>query len=111
MPSDQAIQSVAVHLLVLHGVFARGVEPASALWVRRRALREKGKPRRGRFRWLERPSFEGSLTVSHVVREPGPQERTDKAREYVEGTWSLWQAAHARTISEWYEAFVIPDAP
>ncbi len=111
VPSDQAIQSVAVHLLVLHGVFARGVEPASALWVRRRALREKGKPRRGRFRWLERPSFEGSLTVSHVVREPGPQERTDKAREYVEGTWSLSQAAHARTISEWYEAFVIPDAP
>ena len=108
-PSNQAIQSVAVHLLVLHGVVARGVEPASALWIRRRALREKGTPRRGRFRWLEPPSFESSLTVSDVVREPGPVERADKAREYVRRTWALWHAEHARTISEWYDAFVASD--
>jgi len=77
-PSDQAIQSVAVHLLVLHGIFVCGVGPCSALWIRRRALREKGKPRRGRFRWLEPPSFEGSLTVSHIVREPDPAETATK---------------------------------
>ena len=56
-PVDQAIQSVAVHLLVLHGVFTRGLDPTSALWIRRLALREKGKSRRGRFRWLEPPSW------------------------------------------------------
>lgn len=108
-PSDQAIQSVAVHLLTLYGVFARGVEPAGALWVRRRASREKTVPKRGRFRWLVPPSFEDSLAVSHVVGEPDPVARADKAREYIERTWSLWYAEHERTISAWYEAFVVPD--
>ncbi len=110
-PSDQAIQSVAVHLLVLHGVLVRGVDPAKALWIRRRALREKGTPGWSRFRWLESPSFEGSPTVSDVARGPSPVERAASAREYVHGVWSLWEAEHGRTLSEWYDAHVIPDAP
>ena len=39
VPGPQAIQSVAIHLLVLEGVFNRGVAPENAQWVRRRALR------------------------------------------------------------------------
>lgn len=108
-PSDQAIQSVAVHLLTLYGVLIRGVQPASALWIRQRALREKRVPKRRRFRWLAPPLFEGSLTVSHIVKVPDPAARADKAREYVEQVWSLWHAEHAHTISAWYEAFVVPD--
>ncbi len=109
-PSDQAIQSVAVHLLTLYGVLVAGVDPASALWVRQRALRQGRTLKRGRFRWLGPPSFEGSLTVSAVIREPGRVARADKARDYVEQTWSLWYSEHAQTISAWYGAFVLPDA-
>jgi len=107
--SDQAIQSVAVHLLVLHGVIARGVDPASALWLRRRALRDERVPRRGRFRWLDPPSFEGSPTVSDVARGQDPLERAEMARQYVRGVWSLWRAEHGRIISEYYDAYVVPD--
>ena len=39
VPSAQAIQSVAVHLLTLQGVLERGVSPEQAMWVRLRALR------------------------------------------------------------------------
>ena len=47
--SAQAVQSVAVHLLTLHGVLVGEVKPAGALWIRRRALRAKGMPKRDRF--------------------------------------------------------------
>jgi len=110
VPSAQAVQSVAVHLLVLCGVLDRGLDPASALWIRRRALRERGQPKRGRFRWLEPPSFEDSITISHVAAGPNPAARTERAHDYVEGVWSLWNAEHAQTISAWYDAFVLPDA-
>lgn len=109
VPSDQAVQSVAVHLLVLHGVFVREAEPARALWIRRRALRETGASRRGRFRWLAPPSFEGCLNVSHIVRTPDPEARADRAQDYVEQVWSFWAVDHARTISDLYDAFVVPD--
>jgi hypothetical protein len=108
-PSDQAIQSVAVHLLVLHGVFVRGVSPSSALWVRRRGLRDKGKPRRGRCRWLDPPSFESSQNVSYIAAGPDPVARAERVREYVEGVWTVWEAEHARTLWDWYEAFVLAD--
>lgn len=108
-PSDQSIQSVAVHLLVLHGVLVRGLDPSRATWIRRRALREGRSSRRGRFRWLEPPAFEGSLTVADIVREQDSAARAGTARAYVEGTWQLWSPQHA-TISAWYEAFVLPGA-
>jgi hypothetical protein len=41
-PSAQAIQSVAVHLLTLYGVFRRGVAPDKALWIRQRRLQSLG---------------------------------------------------------------------
>src|SRR5690606_37658695 len=67
-PSPQAIQSVAVHLLVLYGVLERGVAPDQALWIRQRALRDQTQSRRARFTWMTPPSFAGSLTVADIVR-------------------------------------------
>ena len=69
-PGDQSIQSVAVHLLTLHGVLVCGVSPANALWVRRRAVRERLKAKHDKFRWLEPPDFSGSLAVSKIVHFP-----------------------------------------
>src|SRR5262245_53935422 len=46
-PGEQALQSVAVHLLTLYGVLNRGVTPDNALWIRQRALRDKHGKRHG----------------------------------------------------------------
>jgi len=108
-PSMQAIQSVAVHLLTLYGVLVRGVRPGNALWIRRRALRERGGARKGRFRWLEPPSFAGSLTVADIAQAPTPQERAEVAQRYVEEVWSLWAQMHAATVAAWYKEHILPD--
>jgi hypothetical protein len=109
VPGEQAIQSVAVHLLTLYGVLVWGVRPENALWIRRRALRERGRARRGRYQWLEPPSFAGSLTVADIARATTPQERADVARCYVEAVWSLWAHQHEKRIVTWYEEFILPD--
>lgn len=106
VPSPQAIQSVAVHLLTLHGVLARGAGVERALWLRLEALQERAGPRRGRFSWLEPPAFAGVLTVAAIVREPTPAARSAAVARYVEGVYGAWAAAQGQTIAAWYEAFV-----
>lgn len=100
VPSPQAIQSVAVHLLVLHGVFRRGLGPAQALWVRRRALR-----RRGVFAWLDPPSPGRALTILDLV--PGTTGRS--TADYARSVLETWEAVHGATIAHWYDTFVVPD--
>lgn len=108
-PSDQAIQSVAVHTLTLYGVFVRGVTLDRVLWLRLRPLREQKSSKRGRFHWLAPPSFAGSLTIADIVALPTPTARSQKVKEYVEQVWSLWEYAHQTTIADWYDSFVLPD--
>jgi hypothetical protein len=107
--SPQAIQSVAVHGLVLYGVFEREVDPANALWIRRRALREGKGGRSGRFQWLIPPSFAGILTVADIVKAPTPQDRTHLLQQYVSQVWQTWAQNHVTTFATWYDQFVIPD--
>lgn len=102
-PSPQAIQSVAVHLLALHGVLERGVGPGKALWIRLRAVRE-----RGVFRWLDPPSFRDTLTVVHVAGAE-PAERGARMAEYVASVYEVWAAAYEETIAGWYVRFVERD--
>jgi len=108
-PSPQAIQSVAVHLLVLYGVFVRGGDPGTALWIRRRALRVQNGRKHGRFQWLTPPAFAGSLTVADIAQAPTPPARAGLAGRYVEGVWVRWSASHAATVATWYDEFVVPD--
>ncbi len=105
-PSPQAIQSVAVHLLVLHGIFARGMSVERALWLRREALNERGGSRHGRYTWMEPPDLAGSLSVAAIVREPTPEARTAAVARYAEEVYRIWAAAHGPTIAGWYAAFV-----
>lgn len=95
--SAQSIQSVAIHLLTLCGVLERGVDRRHALWIRRRALRE-----RGVFRWLEPPPFDGTLTIADVVLD------RSRAGEYIESVWRGWAREHT-TILSWYERYVERD--
>ncbi len=109
VPSDQAIQSVAVHLLALYGVLGRGVSPGDALWVRQRALREIKGVKHGRFQWLPPPSFAGKLTIADVVQAPTPQARARIGDDYVRQVFAIWSANYLKTIAAWYDQFVLPD--
>jgi hypothetical protein len=106
VPGPQSIQSVAVHLLALHGVLEKGLPPGQALWVRQRALRGA---RQDRFVWLEPPVFAGHLTVAAIAQAPDPAARTALAERWVAAVYSAWAAPHAATIANWYEAYVLPD--
>lgn len=109
VPSDQAIQSVAVHTITLYGVLERGVSLEQTLWLRLRPLREQKSSKRGRFHWLTPPSFAGTITIAEIVAVPTPTARSQKVKGYAEQVWSLWAQAHEATITHWYEAFVLPD--
>lgn len=65
VPSPQAIQSVAVHLLVLHGVLARAALPEAALWIRRQAMRCLNSSG-----WPDGQSGVGSASSARSVRSP-----------------------------------------
>ncbi len=108
-PSPQAIQSVAVHLLVLYGVLNQGLEPERALWIRQRALREMVIPKHSRFHWLTPPDFAGCLTIANIVQAATPDARANKAREFIEQVWSLWADNHLATLSQWYAMYVVSE--
>lgn len=108
-PSEQAIQSVAVHLLTLYGVLVRDLPPGQALWLRKRALRGKRDTRRERFYWLEPPAFAGSITVADIVQATTPATRTAQAKRYINSTWETWASVHKDTVVQWYTRFVLPD--
>jgi hypothetical protein len=110
VPSNQAIQSVAVHLLTLYGVLERGVPVERAVWLRTRPLREGAQHKHQRFVWLTPPSFVGSLKIADIVAAPTPQARAERAKDYVDNVWSIWwQTEHAPTLVQWYEQYVVPE--
>jgi Family of unknown function (DUF5946) len=106
VPSPQAIQSVAVHLLVLYGVFDQKAAPAQALWIRQRALRTDIGTKQGRFHWLTPPVVAHQITFAEVVHMPNPIARTNKAQEYMSHVWQHWSAQHRTIVANWYSTYV-----
>jgi hypothetical protein len=99
-PSPQAIQSVAVHLLVLHGVLSRGVAVDAALWIRRQAVRSKRA-----YAWLSPPSVDAAYSLRHCF--PGPGIEVPCSLEaYVTSVYEAWQALHRHQLDHWYDAHV-----
>lgn len=109
IPSPQSIQSVAVHLLTLYGVLEQGMNPAQALWLRLRPLRDGKLPKHGRFTWLTPPSLVGSVTVADLVTASTPAARAALVQPYVEGVWLRWAALHRTAIEQWYKRFILAD--
>jgi hypothetical protein len=97
----QTIQSVAVHLLNLHGIISgRTRRP---LWPIDRALR-----RRGVFHKLEPPALGRALTVRHLF--PGGGVITPATRrQYVVSVYEAWMAIHRSTVEQWYGRYVVAD--
>jgi len=99
-PSPQSIQSVAVHLLVLHGVFSRELPADSALWIRRQATRRKGV-----YSWLTPPPVDAALSLRHCF----PGQGVDHPAEipgYVVSVYEAWRSLHREQLETWYRAHV-----
>ena len=92
--SPQAVQSVGIHLMALHGILERKMPDERALWIRRRALRTKGV-----FSKLEPPPVGRSLTL---VSAPD-------LSEYVRSVSDVWHERHASTIAVWFDRYVLRD--
>jgi hypothetical protein len=101
--SPQAVQSVAAHLLVLHGTLFRGVSPSNRLWVLGRALRK-----RRIFHKLEPPPVGKALTIRHLF--PGESVGSPASPdEYVWSVYEAWSEVHSPAIERWYNRYVVPD--
>jgi hypothetical protein len=99
--SPQAIQSVAVHLLDLHGIVSgQTTRPG---WAIERALRV-----RGVFQMLDPPARGSALTLRHLF--PGGGVETPVTRsQYVVSVYDAWMALHRAIVEQWYERYVVPD--
>jgi hypothetical protein len=99
--SPQAIQSVAVHLLNLHGIISG--KTTRPRWPIERALRK-----RGVFHKLNPPAIGSALTIRHLF--PGGGVVTPITRsQYVISVYEAWMVLHRSTMEQWYERFVVPD--
>ncbi len=108
VPSDQSIQSVAVHLIALYGVLVRGHSPDEAVGLRTRPLREQTGSKRGRFHWLTPPDLSGTVTVAAIAAAPTPEERAQLVERCVRSVWEAWAAGYEPTVAAWYERYVLP---
>jgi hypothetical protein len=96
--SPQAIQSVAVHLLTLHGAITRR---ADGMWVKRRALRT-----RGVFHKLEPPPLGCALTIRHLFASEKSDQVVTRS-EYAYSVYEAWIKLHRKTVESWYERHVL----
>ena len=99
--SPQAIQSVAVHLLNIHGII-------SGKTTRPRWAIDRGLRTRGVFHKLEPPALGSALTFRHLF--PGGGVVTPITRsQYVLSVYETWMALHRSTVEQWWERYVAPD--
>jgi hypothetical protein len=99
--SPQAIQSVAVHLLDLHGIISgKTTRPG---WAIERALRV-----RGVFQKLDPPTLGSALTLRHLFPGGGVGIPVTRS-QYVVSVYEAWMALHRSIVEQWYERYVVPD--
>lgn len=99
--SPQAIQSVAVHLLNVHGIVSgRTTQPG---WALGRALRKKGV-----FHKLTPPPLNSALTIRHLF-PGGGVDRPVTRTQFVLSVYEAWMSLHSLTVEQWYERYVVPD--
>jgi hypothetical protein len=102
VPERRSIQSVGIHLLVLHGVLLRGLPVDQAMEIRRRLLRSPQSRQRvvETLSWLDPPEH-WPVRVDDVIGAADPRARGRVADEYVEGVWSEWHGRHGATLDRW----------
>jgi len=107
-PSNQTINSVAIHLMVLYGVLVRGDAPDQALELRQRPGRRTRVPKHERFHWLTPPSFGSVLTVADVLHaDESARPRVMEA--WVRAVWSVWAQVHEPQVAAWFGEYMAPE--
>jgi Family of unknown function (DUF5946) len=96
-PSAQSVQSVAVHLISLHCVLERGMAHRQATAFLK-ICADKGS-----FEWLEPPSRQYTLSVTHPLTAASAEEHAGKVREWANSTWEAWWVHHER-VRRWAAA-------
>jgi hypothetical protein len=107
--SQQAINSVAIHLMTLHGILERGFKIDQAVWLRQRPGRPGSVDRHSRFHWLTPPSFANCLMVADVAACETPHERSRIVEAWVRDVWRVWSESHGAQVAVWFERFVISE--
>jgi hypothetical protein len=105
--SPQAINSVAVHLMTLHGILEKKFKPDQAMWLRQRPGRPGSIERHSRFHWLTPPSFANCLKVADVAAGKTTHERSSIVEAWVKDVWKAWSELHGDQVAMWFEQFVI----
>lgn len=94
-PTDRrAVQSVAVHLMLLHLVLVDGVDPVHRHWLLRRMARPDSFPR------LEPPALKGQMTAAEVLAGHTPEDHLTLIRCWAADVWAAWSSHHA-TVRTW----------
>ena len=99
--SSQAIQSVAAHLLDLHGIITGHTTRPG--WALGRAVRT-----RGVFHKLAPPPLGSALTYRHLFHGGGVVTPVTRS-QYAVSVYEAWMALHRSTVEQWYERYVVPD--
>ena len=99
--SPQAIQSVGVHLLNIHGIVSGKTTRLG--WAIGRALRT-----RGIFHKLEPPALGSALTFRQLFAGGGVVTPITRG-QYVVSVYETWMALHRSTVERWWERYVAPD--
>jgi hypothetical protein len=94
-PGEQTIQSVAGHLVSLYATLVLRLPIDSAHDLIRRVT-----ARKGQYRWLTPPSFEGARTIVDVMRDRDRLARA--ARLWARDAWQAWQSHHDQ-IRAWHK--------
>lgn len=99
--SPQAIQSVALHLLNLHGIISG--QTTRPRWPIERALRIHGV-----FHKLNPPAIGRALTYRHLF--PGGGVVTPVTHsQYAVSVYEAWMTLHRSVVEQWYERYVVSE--
>ena len=90
VPSRRSIQSLAVHLVSLHLVLDRGIDPVHATGAIRRLL-----ARRPCLAWLDPPPRLGATTVADLLGAGTAAEHERRVRSWAIDVWAAWAPHHA----------------
>ena len=94
-PSRDTIQSIAGHLISLHLVLERGLDPTTATRELKRAV-----TRSSMFSWLRPPHDRGGLTVADVRSASELADHEDRVRRWARSAWEAW-SDHHDTVRSW----------
>lgn len=101
--NEQAAQSVNIHLLSLHLIFAKDM-PIPKVMTYMKSLSEANKGQASGFKWLSLPKGRGAITVCDVLQADSADAHGVLVRDWAKALYDAWQEHHSvaeRKFQEW----------